>query len=320
MGINPLPRCHDAIWFFLHILILNIPPSRLVLFPPLSGSVWFVTLASLLLTWIARGMPKYPGQSNSHVAFISDIASFELKPLFLVGASITAVGFVTTVAAVHVVRYEPGFVLVKGPGGPLVDDNFDDDSRDESLNANCNDRENPDSHSDDEEDQETTRTLKLISLISIFAAVVAGMALILLAVMDTFRYKVAHHVIGFVSFVYHMGIWQHGCGKRNVRVSVFASLSTALILVEVFLAVAFLSLTILEEYSSYRQAGILEWIIAFLGTVYLWLFCGFLDRVLYNPPERGKDVQSSDTSQLQIPNEDPERTSLIGTPTGGRYT
>jgi hypothetical protein len=51
-----------------------------------------------------------------------------------------------------------------------------------------------------------------------------------------------------------------------------------LILVEVFLAVAFLSLTILEEYSSYRQAGILEWIIAFLGTVYLWLFCGFLDR------------------------------------------
>jgi hypothetical protein len=163
-------------------------------------------------------MPKYPGQSNSHVAFvatafpevslksysyviltvvnsfISDIASFELKPLFLVGASITAVGFVTTVAAVHVVRYEPGFVLVKGPGGPLVDDNFDDDSRDESLNANCNDRENPDSHSDDEEDQETTRTLKLISLISIFAAVVAGMALILLAVMDTFRYKVAHHV------------------------------------------------------------------------------------------------------------------------------
>ncbi|KAE8378700.1 hypothetical protein BDV26DRAFT_184530 [Aspergillus bertholletiae] len=114
-SINPLTRCHDSAWCFLHVLILNIPPSRLFLFPALTGSIWLLTLASLLLVWLVRGMPQYPGRSNPHFAFISDIASFEPKPLFLVGTSITAMGFVITVAAVHVVRYEPGFALVKYP-------------------------------------------------------------------------------------------------------------------------------------------------------------------------------------------------------------
>lgn len=49
-------------------------------------------------------------------------------------------------------------------------------------------------------------------------------------------------------------------------------------MVELALGVAFISLTVPEENPSYSRAGILEWIIAFLGTVYLWLFCGFLDR------------------------------------------
>ncbi|EAU29598.1 predicted protein [Aspergillus terreus NIH2624] len=182
--------------------------------------VWVI----LLLTWVARGMPRYPGQSNPKVAFISDIASFELKPLFLVGSAITAVGFVLTVAAVHVVRYEPGFALVRSTTLP---DTHDDDESDP-----------PD------EDDNTTRTLKLISLLAIFAAGLAATALILLSVMDTFRYKVAHHVFlricfaglavqsactavvyahevtGFVSYVHHLGIWQHDWGKRSLRVRV----------------------------------------------------------------------------------------------------
>ena len=57
-----------------------------------------------------------------------------------------------------------------------------------------------------------------------------------------------------------------------------ASLSTILILIQLFLGVAFISLTIPEDANDYRTAGILEWIIAFLGTIYLWLFCGFFDR------------------------------------------
>lgn len=56
-----------------------------------------------------------------------------------------------------------------------------------------------------------------------------------------------------------------------------AFLSTALILLEVFLGVASISLTI-PGAAHYLAAGVLEWIVAFVGTVYLWLFCGFLDR------------------------------------------
>ncbi|KAL5360181.1 Frag1/DRAM/Sfk1 family-domain-containing protein [Aspergillus floccosus] len=311
-----LQRCHDALWFFLHILILNIPPTRLPLFPALAGSVWFLTLASLLLTWIARGMPRYPGQSNPKVAFISDIASFELKPLFLVGSAITAVGFVLTVAAVHVVRYEPGFALVRSTTSDEHNDSLSRQSDQESVLH--------------DEDDNTTRTLKLISLLAVFAASLASTALILLSVMDTFRYKVAHHIFlricfaglavqsactaivyahevtGFVSYVYHLGIWQHDWGKRSLRVRVFAALSTALIVVELALGVAFISLTVPEENPSYSRAGVLEWIIAFLGTVYLWLFCGFLDRADfegYAPSALYRTIPETPT--------DPERAPLL---------
>lgn len=352
MSTNPLVRCYDSAWFLLHIFILNIPPSRLFLFPALAGSVWFLTLASLLSIWLAHGMPQYPGQSNQHVAFISDIASFELKPLFLIGASITAVGFVTTVSAVHVVRYEPGFALVKCPVTNNRNGNGEHGlTGHRSLyHSHCG---HHDSYSEDEEDHETTRTLKLISLLAIFAAAVASIALILLAVMDTFRYKSAHHlflqvcfaglaiqsactaivysneVLGFVSYVYHLGVWQHNWGRRSLRVRVFASLSTALIITEVFLGVAFISLTVPEEIASYRKAGILEWIIAFLGTIYLWLFCGFLDRtnfdgyvpsVLYSPPIQRKDIEPPESLPGQIRNWDPERAPLVEGPSGGRYT
>ncbi|PWY79807.1 hypothetical protein BO83DRAFT_375750 [Aspergillus eucalypticola CBS 122712] len=335
MIISFLLRCHDSIWAFLHATILNIPPSRLYIFPTLAGSVWFLTLASLLLTWLARGMPVYPGQSNPHVAFISDIASFELKPLFLIGASMTAVGFIFTVAAVHVMRYEPGFALVKCP---VISEETSNNQGNSNTYTQASDHNHRNVHNhitggghnegeeedddDDEEDQETTRTLKVISLLSILAAGTASTALILLGVMDTFRYKFAHHiflricfgclaiqsagtaivysteVLSFVSYLYHWGVWGNDWGrKRSNRVRIFASLSTILILIQLFLGVAFISLTIPEDANDYRTAGILEWIIAFLGTIYLWLFCGFFDRtsfegyvpsILYNATPHGK--------------------------------
>ena len=172
-------------------------------------------------------------------SFISDIASFELKPLFLVGASMTAVGFLFTVAAVHVMRYEPGFALIRCP---VVSD---EDTASEHGSA---DHQNAHNHitgdDEEEEDHETTKTLKVISLLSIFASGMASTALILLGVMDTFRYKFAHHiflricfgglalqsagtaivysneVLCFVSYLYHWGVWHNDWGKRSLRVRV----------------------------------------------------------------------------------------------------
>ena len=189
-------------------------------------------------------------------SFISDIASFELKPLFLIGASMTAVGFVFTVAAVHVMRYEPGFALVKCPVISENTGNNDQESNASYNRTSENNRRNAQNHitghghdeeeeEGEEEDQETTRTLKVISLLSILAAGTASTALILLGVMDTFRYKFAHHiflricfgclaiqsagtaivysteVLSFVSYLYHWGVWGNDWGrKRSTRVRI----------------------------------------------------------------------------------------------------
>ncbi|KAL3483889.1 Frag1/DRAM/Sfk1 family-domain-containing protein [Aspergillus germanicus] len=343
--LNFLIRCHDHIWAALHVTILNIPPHRLYLFPLLAGTVWFVTLASLLLTWVARGMKPYPGQSNPHIPFISNIASFELKPLFLVGASITAMGFFFTVASVHVMRYEPGFALIR------VHKDTPNQHPHPHLHPN---NPNSDPEIEDEEttseDEATLKSLKLISLFSIFFAGVASTALTLLAVMDTFRYTFAHHiflrmcfaglalqsagtaivyadeVLHVISYITHLGRWVHdSCSqdanngndywgrslRRSVRVRIFATLSTTLILIQLFLGVGFLSLTVVDdENADLRAAGILEWIIAFLGTVYLWLFCGFFDRTSFDGYAPSILYQSTNGSTGVLTPESSERGSM----------
>ncbi|KAL4963377.1 Frag1/DRAM/Sfk1 family-domain-containing protein [Aspergillus stella-maris] len=307
---HPVP---SPVWSLLHRTILNIPPRRLPLFPLLSGTVWFLTLTSLLLRWITRGRKPYPGQINSSVPFISDIASFELKPLFLVGASITGGGFFVTVVAVHVVAFEPGFALMTTSHGTLNDEERDED-------------EDEDGDEDEDEDERNSKTLHIISLVSICAAGLASLSLILLAVMDTFRYSIAHGILLRLCFaglaVQALGtavvyaddvggfrVWswcrwtsrrrgesepenenededRNGNGRNirrtSKRVRIFETLSTLLLLVEIFLATAFLSLSISDEVDTkYRIAAILEWVIAYLGTVYLWLFVGFFESVRF---------------------------------------
>lgn len=141
------------------------------------------------------------------VRFISDIASFELKPLFLVGAAITATGFVVTVAAVHVVRYEPGFALAR-PCGRHPGLNHTDENRRNSDDG-CRSDEAQDAAENEDEDHNVTVTLRLMSLLSILAAAVAGSALVLLAVMDTFRYHRAHSLLALIvcSFVSVLRAW-----------------------------------------------------------------------------------------------------------------
>lgn len=60
---------------------------------PLLGSfIWFSTLFSMIITWKATGEPHYVSQ-GSNMPYISDIGADFLKPLFVTGASITAVCF-----------------------------------------------------------------------------------------------------------------------------------------------------------------------------------------------------------------------------------
>lgn len=36
--------------------------------PLLGGTAWFLTLAILLIYWLAEGLPVYPSQNNPYVA------------------------------------------------------------------------------------------------------------------------------------------------------------------------------------------------------------------------------------------------------------
>lgn len=82
---------------------------RLHYFPIVAGVTWFSTLTVLLLRWLSIGRPRYPGQANPWVPFVSDIGAFQFKPVFILGCSITAIAFVGTVFCVHHVRYAPRF-------------------------------------------------------------------------------------------------------------------------------------------------------------------------------------------------------------------
>ncbi|KAK6081440.1 Protein sfk1 [Seiridium cupressi] len=82
---------------------------HLWMFPLVAGGIWFITLSILLIRWFAIGQPRYPGQVNPDVPFISDIAAFTFKPVFVTGCTITGVAFAGTMFAVHHVRYSPSF-------------------------------------------------------------------------------------------------------------------------------------------------------------------------------------------------------------------
>ncbi|KAJ9267211.1 hypothetical protein DTO195F2_444 [Paecilomyces variotii] len=255
------------VWSTVRIIILQIPPYRLFLFPFMAGAVWFLTLSALLITWLARGAPRYPGQGNPYIAFISDIASFELKPLFLVGTSITAVCFIVSVAAVHVVRYEYFPPPIYPPNN----------------NTNNPPTTNNRTHEEDDDDEEAdlsgtnlTKSRAVISLVSLVSAIIAAMGLILLGVMDTFRYHQAHSVLLKICFaalaltaagtvvvyaeevVSFLARWEGDEEDKRTRKWLrFCTLASAFLVILEF------------------GLGIIEWVMAFLGTGYMGLFAGF---------------------------------------------
>lgn len=85
------------------------PSHRLCIFPLAAGLGWFGTLSILLIRWLAIGQPRYPGQVNPEIPFISDIGAFIFQPVFVAGCVITGFAFAGTVFAVHHVRYSDKF-------------------------------------------------------------------------------------------------------------------------------------------------------------------------------------------------------------------
>lgn len=100
MATGPWPRVfgHDS---------RHSPKLRI--FPLAAGTAWSSTLTILLARWLATGRPRYPGQVNPEVPFVSDIAAFTFQPVFIAGCAVTGFTFAGTVFAVHHVRYSHDF-------------------------------------------------------------------------------------------------------------------------------------------------------------------------------------------------------------------
>jgi len=223
-----------------------------------AGTTWFITLSALLLVWIARGLPTYPDQSNPYVAFISDIGAFQMKPLFLVGGLITAISFFGTVASVHFARYDSAMYAI-------VDYKHN----------------------------------KILSVTATLFGMVSAMSLVLLVTLDTYRHHEAHVVtlqLVFFSLAASAACTIAVYSDQLTRDSPFPKLRRhvwiccGIVLLEVLLSVPFFAFIWLGPL---RAAGVLEWIITFVGCFYIWNFVGFV-RV----PDKG--IDESETRPLLV--------------------
>ncbi|KAI0602462.1 hypothetical protein F4775DRAFT_588700 [Biscogniauxia sp. FL1348] len=214
---------------------------RLWLFPLLAGLCWFATLTILLGRWLALGRPRYPGQVNPYVPFISDIAAQTFKPVFIIGCAATGVCFSGTVFAVHHVRYSPKFY-------GLTDD---------------------------------ARWRQSVSLVALVAGLAAAACLVFLGVFDTYENTVRHRylLMGtfsglFVSAIMTTVVWW----DQIQGPAIFAGLrkwcifNTSLVLCQFAVGVTFVTLMYSDQFKS---AGILEWCLTYLGSIWLVSFVGY---------------------------------------------
>ncbi|KAK7187440.1 Protein sfk1 [Paraphaeosphaeria sporulosa] len=198
----------------------------------------------MLLTWVGRACPHIGSVLISgYGRFISDIAAFQLKPLFLIGSITTSFSYSLTILAVHTARYDRRMYGFTG-------------------------------------DTAWKRTASVVAMCS---AVVAGIGLTLLAVLDTFRFHSEHAALLLVCFVGLAGSmvlttvvwWERAWEPSSTASANGSSCATSAIIVflDAGMGVAFYTLMQMEHW---RVSGVLEWTMAFTGAVWLWGFVGFL--------------------------------------------
>ncbi|KAL2146531.1 hypothetical protein VTI28DRAFT_3712 [Corynascus sepedonium] len=206
--------------------------------PILGGIVWLATLLALLLYWIVHEhRPHYSSMDPAqNIAYISDVGASDLKPLFIVGCVLTTVLLDLSFAADRWLRHR----------GRLAPN--------------------------------TTTGEKVLSGLTILFAIVGTAGLILLSIFDTVRHPKLHDIFlllfiaGYVLSAVFIcwEYWQLGRNHREtsiLRLSFYIKL--VFIIVEVALAIAFISLS---RTGHYNPASVLEWVIAFIFSAYVFSF------------------------------------------------
>ncbi|KAK6845342.1 hypothetical protein PG995_015452 [Apiospora arundinis] len=211
------------------------------LFPLIAGLSWFITISILLVRWLALGQPRYPGQVNPDVPFISDIAAFTFKPVFVAGCTVTGLAFAGSMFAVHHVRYARGFYS-------LVDD---------------------------------VPWRQNASVFALVAGLAAAISLFFLSVFDTVDAHVRHLYLLMSTFgglglsaVLTAAVWwdQTWGPAKFAGLRRWCILNTFLMAFQVAIGLSFVALM----YSGrYKPAGFLEWTLTYLGSFWLLSFIGY---------------------------------------------
>ncbi|KAJ7086121.1 Frag1/DRAM/Sfk1 [Mycena belliarum] len=218
---EPHPRAH---WWYVWI-------------PIFSAVIWFGTILSLLVVWLAEGgtgRPRYASQANS-IAYISDVGADFLKPLFIAGCAITAVTFFLSLVVERYLRHS----------GRLI--------------------------------PTMRRREKVFSILAVLGSVLGGAGLVLLSIFDTRRHPRLHRVFLLLFMLGVALSALFTCAEyrwlakdyrdvRHLRTAYIAKGAIAGVLV--LLAVAF-GIALFRAPSA---GAVLEWAIALGFTFYLLTF------------------------------------------------
>ncbi|KAG0651286.1 Suppressor of four kinase 1 [Hyphodiscus hymeniophilus] len=216
--------------------------------PIFSGFVWLGMLLGMLLWWTVKEGSRHltPEGPTQNIAYISDIGAHQLQPLFIAAGSTSVVTFTLTFIVERWLRHR----------GRLV--------------------------------RNDSKGQKILSICSIIAAFVGMIGLIILTCLNDVSHHKAHDAclvifIGgyIVSAIFICAEYQrlgmHHREHRHLRMSFWIKL--AFIFLELGLAIAF---GVLRDREKYNPAAVVEWVIAFVYTFYVWsFFIDFIPAVIY---------------------------------------
>ncbi|KAK8067190.1 frag1 dram sfk1 family protein [Apiospora hydei] len=259
--------------------------------PLISGVMWLATLLGLLIYWIVdTHRVKYPSmQGDQTIAYISDVGASELKPLFVTGCIITTIFLDLSFGADRWLRHR----------GRLVPN--------------------------------VSRTEKVLSGLTIVFAFVGTIGLTCLSGFDTAHYHTLHDIFlllfiagyllsaVFICWEYQrLGIKYRE--HRVLRISFWIKLT--FIIVEFLLAVAFAATNFLKRYD---DAAIIEWVVSFVFSFYVFSFFVDLWPARYTANGRGfkttgMNASSAEMAEAEQSNLDHPASGSGGGGVGSRYT
>ncbi|KAK0739256.1 Frag1/DRAM/Sfk1 family-domain-containing protein [Apiosordaria backusii] len=253
----------------------HLPYLSYYLYPILAGLIWLATLLALLIYWLVPPVSRVHYDSmaaSQHIAYISDVGASTLKPLFITGCVLTTIFLDISFGADRYLRHK----------GRLVPNQ--------------------------------TRAEKILSALTIVFAILGTAGLVLLSIFDTARHPKLHNIFlllfiaGYVlSAIFicweYQRLGQHYKHHHHLSTSFWIKLS--FVIIEILLAIAFVSCTFTKHYNA---GAVLEWIIAFIFSAYVFSFVVDLwpaiktqpNLRLHNPRGKGMGFEDVPVSQQNI--------------------